>query len=63
MSRQVILQNPNRFTVPVTLRRDNQLVQVNIGPKSSIQVDRKEITPAVNNIVASKQHLLNMKRA
>ena len=63
MSRQVILQNPNRFTVPVTLRRDNQIVQVNIGPRSSIRIDRKELTPAVNNILESKQHLLTMKRA
>lgn len=62
MSRQVILRNPNRFTVPVTLRRDGKLEQVNIKPKSSITVDRKEITPVVTNIVESKNNLLIMKR-
>lgn len=62
MSRQVLLKNPNRFTVPVTIRRDNQLVQVNILPKSSITIGRDEMTPAVRNIVESKNHLLVMKR-
>lgn len=62
MSRQVLLKNPNRFTVPVTIRRDNQLMQVNILPKSSITIGRDEMTPAVRNIVESKNHLLVMKR-
>ena len=63
VSRQVVLQNPNKFTVPVLLRRDGQVVQVNISPKSSIIVEKKELTPSVDNILKSKKHLLTMKRA
>lgn len=62
MPRRVELKNPNRFTVPVTLKRDGKLVQVNIAPRTSIQVERKELTSAVENIVRSKNNLLVMKR-
>ena len=62
MPRRIELKNPNRFTVPVTLKRDGQLVQVNIAPRTSIQIDRKELTSAVENIVHSKNNLLVMKR-
>lgn len=62
MPRRIELKNPNRFTVPVTLKRDGQLVQVNIAPRTSIQIDRKELTSAVENIAHSKNNLLVMKR-
>ena len=62
MSRRIELKNPNRFTVPVTLKRDGQLVHVNIAPRTSIQIDRKELTSAVENIARSKNNLLVMKR-
>lgn len=62
MSRQVLLRNPNRFTVPVTINRDGRLVEVKIPPRQSITIDRKEMTQVARNIVSSDRNLLIMKR-
>ena len=54
----LVLRNPNRYAVPVMLKRCGKLIQENIAPRSFINILPSEITDCVVNLTNDKTLLL-----
>lgn len=55
------LLNTTRRMVPVQLNRSGKLVQVNIGPRQSIQILPSEVTDTVVNLTSGTNKVLVLK--
>ena len=59
--KELSLSNVTRYMVPVMLKRNNKLVQVNIAPRSSIKILPTEITDSVVNLTTGSGKSLVLK--
>lgn len=58
---RMTLYNPNKYVVPVSIIRDGIMTQVNLRPKSSIDIDQNEVTDSVLNLTSPKRQELVIK--
>lgn len=59
--KELSLSNVTRYMIPVMLKRNNKLVQVNIAPRSSIKILPTEITDSVINLTTGSGKSLVLK--
>lgn len=60
-STKLTLYNPNKYVVPVSIIRNGIMTQVNLRPKSSIDIDQNEVTDSVLNLTSPKRQELVIK--
>jgi hypothetical protein len=58
---KLIIYNPNKYVVPVIIKDDSKLSQINIFPHRSVEIREDQVTDAVANLTSTSRKVLILK--